>query len=91
MIRAFFVDFLLPLLLFLLVRSILKSVFGAARTFSRQMQPQQPSAPTVQPGGELRKDPVCGTYVSTAISMSRNVNGQVVYFCSKQCADRYKG
>jgi YHS domain-containing protein len=90
MIRAFFVEFLLPLLLFLVVRSILKSMFGAARSVSRQSQ-SQPQAPTVQAGGELRKDPVCGTYVSTAVSITRIVNGQPFYFCSRQCADKYKG
>jgi len=45
--------------------------------------------PSVQAGGELKKDPVCGTYVSTATSLTRTVNGQIVHFCSKACSDRY--
>jgi len=40
---------------------------------------------------ELKKDPVCGTYVSTAASVSRKVAGELVYFCSAECRDKYKG
>jgi YHS domain-containing protein len=45
--------------------------------------------PSVQAGGELKKDPVCGTYVSPAACLTRTVNGQVIHFCSKACSDRY--
>jgi YHS domain-containing protein len=41
-------------------------------------------------GGELKKDPVCGTYVSPVGSVSQKVNGQVVYFCSTACRDKYR-
>jgi YHS domain-containing protein len=44
----------------------------------------------VHSGGELKKDPVCGTYVSTSASISRTVKGEVFYFCSKECADKYR-
>lgn len=89
MIRAFFVEFLFPLLLFILARSLLRNFLEgfrgrpAARTSGRQ-------SPTVSSGGELRKDPVCGTYVSTAVSLTRNVDGHVVHFCSKECRDKYR-
>jgi YHS domain-containing protein len=86
MIRAFFVEFVLPLLLFLLLRSLL----GNFLSRFRQPPASRPQAvPTVQAGGELKKDPVCGTYVSTAASLTRTVNGEVVHFCSKDCRDRY--
>jgi YHS domain-containing protein len=42
-------------------------------------------------GGELKKDPVCGTYVSTTASIARTVKGEVFYFCSKECSDKYCG
>ena len=48
-----------------------------------------PREPSVVSGGELKKDPVCGTYVSTALSVTRTVNGQLLHFCSKECRDRY--
>jgi YHS domain-containing protein len=77
-------DFLPYLLLFLFLRSLLGSFLSNRRrcaSASRQ-------AP-IQSGGELKKDPVCGTYVSVTASFTRSMNGQVVHFCSKECRDRY--
>jgi YHS domain-containing protein len=89
MIRAFFVEFVFPLLLFLFLRSVIRNVLQGFRG-KAQPQPAARRAPTVTAGGELKKDPVCGTYVSTAVSLTRNVGGQVVYFCSKECRDKYR-
>jgi YHS domain-containing protein len=88
MIRAFFVDFLLPILLFLLARSFLRAFLsGSTRTPPRDRP--APNAPPLQPGGELKRDPVCGTYVSTAVSVKRTVKGEVLHFCSEECRNRY--
>ena len=46
--------------------------------------------PPVTAVGELKKDPVCGTYVSTGASVTRSVNGQVLHFCSQECRDKYR-
>ena len=82
------IEIVLPLLVFLFLRSFLKSIFGTARSAQRRGEPQQ--APPVIAGGELKKDPVCGTFVSTAMSIRRTVNGQIVHFCSKECSDKYR-
>jgi len=86
MIRSFFVDFVFPVLLFLFVRSLMGSFF---RGPARRSSPRPASEPLVSPGGELKKDPVCGTYVSAAASVTRTVNGKVLYFCSKDCSEKY--
>ena len=52
--------------------------------------PATPREPPVVSGGELKKDPVCGTYVSTSLSVTSRVNGEVVHFCSKECRDKYR-
>ncbi len=79
------------LLLFLALRAFLRGMFagprrdpGPSRVETKAQQP-----PSVPAGGELKKDPVCGTYVSAAVSLTRKVNGQVYYFCSKECRDSY--
>ena len=41
-------------------------------------------------GGELKRDPVCGTYVPAANCVQAMVNGKSLYFCSTQCRDTYK-
>ena len=43
-----------------------------------------------QSGGELKKDPVCGTFVATGSSIKRTVDGKVVHFCSTACRDKYQ-
>ena len=91
MIRTFVVEFIFPLLLFLLVRSMIRNFIQSTRGKAAQSAPQSSTAqvPTVPVGGELKKDPVCGTYVSTAASVTRTVHGQVMHFCSKECRDKY--
>jgi YHS domain-containing protein len=89
MIRVFFEDFILPLLLFLIVRSILGGLVKRARggfSAPHQPRPSEPVAPM-----ELKKDPVCGTYVSPATGVSRTVQGHMIYFCSKECRDKFVG
>ena len=86
MIRSFFIDFILPLLLFLIVRSILGSLFKRGRGSAIQKSRSEPT-----PSMELKKDPVCGTYVSPATGVSRSVQGHVIYFCSKECRDKFVG
>jgi YHS domain-containing protein len=85
MIRVFFVEFVFPLLLFLLLRVLLGNFFKNMRTGVARRQVPQP--PPSQPATELRKDPVCGAYVAAAVSVTRTINGRVTYFCSRECAD----
>ena len=86
MFSAILREFLLPLLVFLLLRSLLRSLFAALRPAPRAAQPQQ----AVQSGGVLKKDPVCGTYVSTTTAVTRTVDGELVYFCSRECAEKFR-
>jgi YHS domain-containing protein len=89
MIRLFFRLIVLPVLFLWLVRAILRSIVEGFRSaVAPQSAAKQP--PAVRSGGELKKDPVCGTYVSTAASITRTVNGEVFYFCSKECSDKYR-
>jgi YHS domain-containing protein len=92
MIRWLFIRFLLPLFAFLIVRSVLKAI---ARTFSQVMNgpPQgeaHRAAGPVPAGGELKKDPVCGTYVSESSSITRKFGRELVHFCSPECRDKYQ-
>jgi YHS domain-containing protein len=78
---------LLFLFLFLLARSLLRSVFSGFRS---AFPPSDPRRPPAVASSELKRDPVCGTYVSPAVSLTGVVNGETVYFCSPECRDRYK-
>jgi YHS domain-containing protein len=87
MIRTLLEELVIPLILFLLVRSLLRGWFGASRRTPAPRRPVEPM-PTAT---ELKKDPVCGTYVSAGSPFTRTVNGQVIAFCSEECRDRFVG
>jgi YHS domain-containing protein len=46
--------------------------------------------PREQSGGELQKDPVCGTFVAVASSIKTTVKGETIHFCSTACRDKYR-
>jgi len=87
--RLFFRFVVLPLLLIWVVRSILRSIFGALNT-QVAARPARPVPTSPSPGGELKKDPVCGTYVSVETSVTRRIKGQTLHFCSPACRDKYR-
>jgi YHS domain-containing protein len=37
----------------------------------------------------LKKDPVCGTFVSAATAMQKSKGGETYYFCSAECRDKF--
>lgn len=39
--------------------------------------------------GELLKDPVCGTYVSSSSAFRKTVAGKTHVFCSEKCRDQF--
>jgi YHS domain-containing protein len=81
--RFIFRIFLLLLLFLFLIRPLLRSLFAGVQSVSK-------SDPQVPPGGELKKDPVCGTYVSAATSLNQKVGGELVYFCSPECKEKFR-
>lgn len=91
MISAFIREFVIPLLFFLFLRSVLRSLFsGSRRRPASRSNPNPPPPPTVRPGGVLHRDPVCGTYVSMDSAIAQTIDGQTVYFCSPECRDKYR-
>jgi YHS domain-containing protein len=86
--RFLITEVLVPLLLIFFLRSFLQNLFSSR---SRSSQSNQAQQPTVSSGGELKRDPVCGTYVSVLAGVREKVNGEVVYFCSEDCRGKYKG
>jgi YHS domain-containing protein len=90
LMKFLFLRILLPLILFLILRSVIRGLFSSSPAAApAKRSPDPPPVPSA--GGELRKDPVCGTYVSTATSLQQKVGGEVVYFCSDQCRVKFRG
>jgi YHS domain-containing protein len=89
MMRFLFARVIVPLLFLWLLRGILRSLFGGTNS-QVAAKPSRPVPTTVSPGGELRKDPVCGTYVSADTSVTKRIDGRTVHFCSPACRDKYR-
>ena len=63
-------------------------LFSPAQTQRRAAGPA-PSAGEIPLSGELKRDPVCGTFTSTATSIKQKFGKETLYFCSPQCRDKY--
>jgi YHS domain-containing protein len=87
-----FIQFIGWLFLFLVARSLISGIVRAFKDASSTVtNPPGPTAPGELPSaGELRKDPVCETYISVPSPWAKLVKGETVYFCSKECRDRFK-
>jgi YHS domain-containing protein len=83
----------LYLFLIIILISVLRSVIGIlGKAFSGFLSGDgsghtASSEPRIS--GELKRDPVCGTFVSTDTSVKRTIAGQTVHFCSESCSARY--
>jgi len=86
--RLLFRFVILPLLVLWFLRNLLRSIFGGMN--SQVAAKPARRAPPVSAGGELKKDPVCGTYVSADTSVTKRIDGHTVYFCSPTCRDKYR-
>ena len=87
--------FILVLIGIILLISVVRMVVGVAlKTLAGLMAPaqeQRQSTREVPIGGELKRDPVCGTYVSAVSSLKKTVQGQTLHFCSDECRNKYAG
>jgi YHS domain-containing protein len=91
MFRAIFY-LLVTVVVITVVRSIVGIVLkGFAEAMKSGAAPGAPSQPSNQIPltGELKKDPVCGTYIAAATSIKKTVAGQTIHFCSEDCRDKY--
>jgi len=71
------------------IGSIARALHGfLASTGSDPSGTRQASDPRA--AGELKRDPVCGTFVPVTSSVTETIGGEVVHFCSVACRDMYK-
>ena len=85
------------LLITIFLISIVRAVVGVIlKGFAELVSPnRQRQATGRSPGGEipltgeLKKDPVCGTYTAAATSIKQSFGKETLYFCSPQCRDKY--
>jgi YHS domain-containing protein len=74
------------LILLLILRFILRLLFPARRAIPHR---RGAGGPVERSGGELVRDPNCGTYVPKSRAVAGQKGGDTVYFCSTTCRDAY--
>jgi YHS domain-containing protein len=90
-IRFLILRIVFPLMVILVLRAVIVAIAKAFSQAFNVQGPQQPKQAAQAPtGGELKKDPVCGTYVSAGAAVTKRVNGELVHFCSAECRDKYR-
>lgn len=84
----------LILLLAIVLISVLRGIIGivgkAIASFSDVSAPARRAAGPLEKADELKRDPVCGTYVPSATALKKVIGSETVYFCSETCADKYR-
>ena len=71
----------LGLVLWMLYLSV-RAGFWLARSKDRKRRREQV-------GGEMVRDPVCGTYVPKDRAVSQSRDGEHHYYCSRECAEEH--
>ncbi len=80
--------FLFYLIVGVIVLTLLRSVLEAVgRAFAGG--PSEPQRRPVPGAQSLKKDPVCGTFVSEATAIQKTKGGETYYFCSAACRDKF--
>jgi hypothetical protein len=72
-----------------LLRSVLEAISKAFSGGSSAPSPPSAGVPRGPAPQSLKKDPVCGTFVSVATAMQKSKGGETYYFCSAECRDKF--
>jgi len=80
MIRALFILFL-AMLLYSAIKTVIRSASRAYHEGERKTQIH---------GEEMVLDPQCRTYVIKDRATARRIKGNLIYFCSEDCANKHE-
>ena len=75
--------FILFAILYHLLRSTIRSLFAPS---GRRTKPRREEN---LPSEELVQDPFCLTYVPIRSALRKKISGRELFFCSRECAERY--
>jgi YHS domain-containing protein len=69
-----------------LLRRLVNSMGAAGMHRSQPLD-----VPTDAVARKLVRDPVCGLHVAENLALAERNNGQMVYFCSEECRNKFLG
>ena len=76
---------------FLMLRSLLAPLVNAVAALLAPApdSPKTQATSATKPAAELKRDPVCGAFISPDLAVIDKHKGQTVHFCSKKCRDDF--
>jgi YHS domain-containing protein len=87
----YFVELLFVALLWRTLGRVIRSFFGATGANPSSAGGWNPNSGSPRAvHGEKARDPVCGMFVSTELSLPLKWGGKTLHFCSRDCLERYE-
>jgi uncharacterized protein len=81
---------ILRILVVLFIVRLIRNFLAANARPAQKARAAGRAAAVERPGGQLVRDPQCGTYVPMSTSVHLVSGGQTLYFCSVECRDAYR-
>ena len=77
------------LVILFVIRLVFRFLAGVARGYAAPRPAQKPNHPATREGGQLMRDPNCGTYVVVGRALREGSGDNAVYFCSETCRNAW--
>lgn len=77
------------LLILFVIRLVVRFLSGVARGYNAPRPAPKPNQPATREGGQLVRDPNCGTYVAVGRALREGSGGDAEYFCSETCRNAW--
>jgi uncharacterized protein len=81
--------FIRALVVLLALRVLLRLLFGARGQTATGRRTPGPPPPGERVGGDLVRDPQCGTFVARSRAIAVTSGATTTYFCSTTCRDAW--
>ena len=75
------------IIILIILRFVLRLLFPQRTTVRKRRT--APGGPVERVGGELVRDPHCGTYIPKARALAVGSGSDTKYYCSATCRDAY--
>ena len=82
-------SFILRFLLMLTIGYVLYKVLWKGEPLFRIKRKQHKPHPQ-KPLEEMKKDPICGTYIPENQALKYRSGGETHYFCSEECKNKFR-
>ena len=77
------------LLIVFIIRLILRAIYGFMQANRAGGPARPPGQMRERSGGELVRDPNCGTYIPRSTAIAVGSGSDAKYFCSEKCRQEY--